>query len=154
MIWQAVMYIIYFNTIFSTFSPSEPFWTHFEAHTSKNVIKSIFSYPDLLYVIGKVKVCALRICNCFWAWGPFWTPFEARTSKNDKKSTFSYHDILYIIGKLITWALRICNCFLGLKVILKPFLKLVHQKMTKINFFISWHVIYHWKAECLCFKNL
>ena len=25
----------------------------------------------MLYIIGKVKVCALRICHCFWAWGSF-----------------------------------------------------------------------------------
>ena len=25
----------------------------------------------MIYIIGKVKVCALRICYCFWAWGSF-----------------------------------------------------------------------------------
>ena len=30
-------------------------------------------------------------------------------------------------------------------------LKLVHQK---INFFIYWHIIYHWKGKSMCFKNL
>ena len=33
----------------------------------KLIKKSTFSYLDILYIIGKVKVCALRICNCFWA---------------------------------------------------------------------------------------
>ena len=41
----------------------------------KNVIKSIFSYINLLYVIGKVKVCALRICNCFLGLRVILTPF-------------------------------------------------------------------------------
>ena len=35
--------------------------------------------------------------------------------------------------------------------LLEPFLKLVHQK---INFFITIHIIHHWKAENLSFKIL
>ena len=75
-----------------------PFWSSY----IKNDKKSTFSYIDLVYIIGKVKVCALRMCNCFGAWGSFWSNFEARTSKDD---------MIYIIGKLKAYASRICNNF-------------------------------------------
>ena len=38
---------------------------------SKNIIKTLVCNHDILYIIGKLITCALRICNCFWAWGSF-----------------------------------------------------------------------------------
>ena len=37
----------------------------------KNYKKVNFSYPGMIYIIGKLISCALRICHCFWAWGSF-----------------------------------------------------------------------------------
>ena len=106
----------------------------------------------MIYIIGKLITCALRICNCFWAWGSFWTHFEARTPKNDKNQLFH---IMTCYISLESWKLVLLEyvIVLRLEAHFEPILKLA--KITKKQLLhIMTLYIYHWKAHNLCFNNL
>ena len=59
----------------------------------------------MLYIIGKLKACALRICNFLGAQDHSDAILELVHKKNIINSIFSYPDMLYIIGKLSACAL-------------------------------------------------
>ena len=50
---------------FYTLSSTRLICSHFKARTSKNDKKSTYSHHDMIYINGKLKACAFRICNCF-----------------------------------------------------------------------------------------
>ena len=55
------------NLVLVHFNPQDPSGAIFKARTSKIDKKSTFSHHYMIYINGKLKACALRICNCFWA---------------------------------------------------------------------------------------
>ena len=91
----------------------------------------------MLYIIGKVKMHALWICNCFGAWGSFWSYFASRTSKMTKNQLFH---IMTCYISLESWKLVLLDSVIVfmLEAHFEAILKLVHQKMTKNQLF---HII-------------
>ena len=54
-----------FQHVLVHFNPQDPSGAIFKARTSKIDKKSTFSHHDMIYINGKLKAYALRICNCF-----------------------------------------------------------------------------------------
>ena len=59
-----------------------------EVQKTGNDKKSIFSYIDMIYIIGKLITCGLTICICFWALGSF-QPLE-HVLENGPENGFFY----------------------------------------------------------------
>ena len=83
----------------------------------------------MIYIIGKLKACALRICNFFLTQDHSEAILDLVHQKNVIKSISSYPDMIYIIGKLKACALSICK-FVWARDHSEPILLLVHKKMS------------------------
>ena len=55
--------------------------------TSKNAKKSTFSHHDMIYFNGKLKACALRICNCFLSLKVILRSFKGHLEVTHKTTT-------------------------------------------------------------------